>query len=255
MKKIALIFAAMFAMAQMNAATSDAAVNAPENAEASAVAVPDEDGPIYDHPFKDDEESTRHWSITSNGIYVGMGVKHSYDLINNSVEAGMLNIAAVNYNSLHGQNLSLGVGIHHRSFSIKRPFMLTRTDNSVVVPSEYPSLNIDEIKDRSSNVNEWALQFPLMFSQKIYKKLDITVAGIMDWNFMARVDNHYELNKIEHETRYKNLKQEKISFDFLGALAWNNFGVYCRYSPRKFFKDGYGPEIKNTWTLGIVLGL
>ena len=255
MKKIALIFAAMFAMAQMNAAPADAAVNALENAEAPAVAVPDEDGPVYEHPFKDDEESTRHWSITSNGIYVGLGVKHSYDLINNSVEAGMLNIAAVNYNSLHGQNLSLGVGIHHRSFSIKRPYMLKRDDNSVVTASEYPSLNVEEIKDRSSNLNEWAVQFPLMFTQKIYKKLDITVAGIMNWNFKARVDNHYEINKIEHETRYKNLKQEKINFDFMGALSCGAVGIYCRYSPGKFFKDGYGPEIKNTWTLGLVLGL
>jgi len=259
MKKIALIFAAMFAMAQMNAAPADAAVNAPENAEAAAVAVPDEDGPIYEPHFIDDEESTRHWSITSNGIYVGLGVKHSYDLINNSFEAGMLNIAAVNYNSLHGQNLSLGVGVHHRSYSIKRPHMLVRDGNSVVTVSKYenevPSLNVEEIKDRSSNLNMWTVQFPLMFTQKIYKKLDITVAGIMNWNTYARVDNHYEINKIEHDTRYKNLKQEKINFDFMGALSWNEFGIYCRYSPGKFFKDGYGPEIKNTWTLGLTLRL
>ena len=254
MKKIALIFAAMFAMAQMNAAPTDAAT-APDNAEAPAVAVPDEDGPIYDHPFKDDDDNPRHWSLTTNGFYLGLGVKHNYDLINNSFEVGLLNVIAVNYNSLHGQNLSLGAGIHHRSYSIKRPHMLVRGENNVVIPGEYPSLNVEEIKDRSSNLNEWTMQFPLMFTQRIYKKLDITVAGIMNWNYLARVDNHYELNKIEHETRYKDLKQEKINFDFMGALSYGSFGFYCRYSPGKFFKEGYGPEIKNTWTLGIVLGL
>ena len=93
------------------------------------------------------------------------------------------------------------------------------------------------------------------FSQKIYKKLDITVAGILNWNTYARVDNHYEMNKVEFDTKYKNLKQNKVNFDFMGALTWNQFGLYCRYTPSKFFKDGYGPEIKNTWTLGLTLGL
>ena len=101
----------------------------------------------------------------------------------------------------------------------------------------------------------WTVQFPLMFSQRIVKKLDLTVAGILNWNTYARVDNHYEMNKVEHDTKYKGLKQEKINFDFMGALSWNDFGFYCRYSPGKFFKEGYGPEIKDTWTVGLIIGL
>lgn len=258
MKKIALIIAAMFTMAQMSAAT-DAAVSS--EAAASAVEAPtiaaDEDGEsVYQHPFKDDDESTTHWSLTTSGFYFGMGISHSLDLINNSFEIGLLNIAAVNYNSLHGQNISLGLGIHHRSYSFKRPHMLERGENDQIVTiGTYPSLLIDEIKDRTSNLNSWTVQFPLMFSQKIVKKLDITVAGILNWNTYARVDNHYEMNKVEFDTKYKNLKQNKVNFDFMGALTWNQFGLYCRYTPSKFFKDGYGPEIKNTWTLGLTLGL
>ena len=217
-------------------------------------AADDSEGSIYDNPFKDDDDRTRHWSITTSGFYTGMGVKHNWDLINNTFEIGLLNVFAVNYNSLHGQNLSLGAGIHHRSYSIKRPNMLVR-QNDVVVPTAYPSLNTEEIKDRSSNLNMWTVQFPLMFTQKIVKKLDFTVAGILNWNTYARVDNHYELNKVEHDTKYKGLNQEKINFDFMGALSWNEFGLYCRYSPGKFFKEGYGPEIKNTWTVGLIIGL
>jgi hypothetical protein len=249
-----MIFAAMLAMASMNAMAADNAAAASE----SAVAVAADEGSeesAYRHPFADDENSTKHWTIASGGFYMGLGIKHSFDKINNSFEVGLLNVAAVNYNSLHGQNLSLGVGIHHRSYSMKRPNMLMRSNNSEVIVGEYPSTDVDVIKNRSSNLNVWALQVPLMFSQKIVKKLEITVAGIMNWNFLARADNHYEINKIEHDTRYKGLKQEKINFDFMGALSWNQFGIYCRYSPSKFFKEGYGPEIKNTWTLGVTLGL
>ena len=253
MKKIALLFAAIFAMAQMNAATPEAAIS---EAPATTVAADDDNESTYQIPFKNDDESTKHWTITTSGFYVGMGVKHNWETINNSFEVGLLNIAAVNYNSLHGQNISLGVGIHHRSYSVKRPNMLMRDDaTNAVIVGAYPSLDVEKIKDRSSNLNLWTVQFPLMFTQKIYKKLDITVAGIMNWNTYARVDNHYEFNKIEHDTRYKNLKQEKINFDFMGALSIDEFGVYCRYTPGKFFKEGFGPEIKNTWTLGITLGL
>lgn len=255
MKKIVLIFATMLAMAQMNAAANDNAVTANE-APVATVAADDDGESAYQHPFKDDDESTKHWSLTSSGFYVGMGVKHNWDYINNSFEIGILNIAAVNYNSLHGQNISLGVGIHHRSYSIKRPNMLVRGENNSIVGIEqYPSVDINEIKNRSSNLNMVALQFPLMFSQKIVKKLDLTVAGILNWNTHATVDNHYELNKVEYDTHFKNLKQNKVNFDFLGSLTWDQFGIYCRYTPGKFFKDGYGPEIKQTWTLGLTIGL
>ena len=259
MKKYAMIFAVLFGAAQMSANTNEAATTTapaePNTVAVSTASSGDEDDSAYQIPFKRDDESTKHWSVTTNGFYVGLGVHHNYDLINNSFEVGLLNIAAVNYNSLHGQNLSLGVGIHHRSYSIKRPHMLVRDNNSVVTVGEYPLANIEDLKKRSSNLNLWTVQFPLMFSQKIYKKLDITVAGILNWNTFARVDNHYEFNKIENDTRYKKLKQQKVNFDFLGALSWNEFGIYCRYTPGKFFKDGYGPEIKQTWTLGLTIGL
>lgn len=253
MKKIVLIFAAMLAMAQMNAApATDAATTA---AEAPATAADENDGVSFDHPFNRDDD-TKHWSITASGFYFGMGVKHNWDAINNSFEIGMLNVLAVNYNSLHGQNISLGAGIHHRSYSMKRPMMLVRDDVAdAVIPSVYPNTDIDKIKDRSSNLNLWTVQFPLIFTQRITKKLDITVAGIMNWNTYARVDNHYELNKVEHDTKFKALKQQKISFDAMAGLTWNGLGIYCRYTPGKFFKDNYGPEIKNIWTMGLTIGL
>ena len=235
MKKFALIFAAMLVMAPFNAMAED-----------------EESNFEVSHPFK---ENKTHWSLETSGFYFGMGVKHNWDAINNSFEIGLLNITSINYNSLHGQNLSLGVGIHHHSYSMKRPGMLMRDDNGVVFLSEYPSNNVDKIKDRTSNLNMWSLQFPLMFRQRIVKKLEIGVAGILNWNYMARADNHYEINKIDHDTHYKGLKQNKVNFDFMGTLTLGGTGVYCRYSPAKFFKDGFGPEVKQTWTVGLMIGL
>ena len=243
MKKIALLIIAMLVMTPISAVASEGA--AEETSEK-----------IIQHPFQDDDESTKHWIVTPGGIYLGMGIHHSWDQINNSFEVGMLNVAAIKYRSFHGQELSLGVGIHHRSYSMKRPGMLERGMNSnVVTLGTYPIEDATVTKRRSSNLNLWTVQFPLMFTQRIYKKLEISVAGIMNWNTYARVDNRYEIDKVETNTRYKGLKQNKLNFDIMGALTWNQTGIYCRYSPGKFFKEGYGPEIKNTWTLGLTIGL
>lgn len=201
------------------------------------------------YPFSRNDSSKHHWAIVMNGFYMGGGFSHSWDMINNTFEVGLLNIAAINYDSHHGQNISLGVGIHHRSFSIKRPNMLVRDETTdVVSPMFYP--NGVEAKERTSNLNIWALQFPLMFRQKIYKSFAFVVGRTMNWNYRAHVNNHYYIGKTEYSITQRGLKQKKITFDVIGGLSWGHIGIYGRYSPGEVFKTGYGPEIKNTWTLG-----
>ena len=238
MKKYLILLVAMLTMAPVyaNNATAD-----------------DEKDWEVSHPFKSSDENSKHWTVTSSGIYLGAGISHSWDMINNSFEAGMLNIVSVEYNTLHGQTFSLGAGIHHRSYSIKRPNMLI-CDNKTNIVGVIPYPEGYSNDNRHSNLNMWAMQFPLMFKQTIYKKFAIKIGGIMNWNFRALASNHYEIDNAEHDITYKGLKQKKISFDAIGGLTVGGIGVYCRYSPAKFFEDGYGPEIKDTWTLGVAFG-
>ena len=203
------------------------------------------------YPFAK-SDSISHWAIIMDGFYMGGGIHHSWEMINNSFEIGLLNIAAVNYDSHHGQSISLGVGIHHKSFSLKRPNMLVRDEATDIVSTTYYPDGA-EAKERTSNLNMWALQFPLMFRQKIYKSLAIRVGGIMNWNYLAQINNHYNIGKSEYHITERGLKQNKITFDLMGGLTGGHIGIYCRFSPNEVFKKGYGPEIKNTWTLGGVL--
>ena len=203
------------------------------------------------YPFAKSDSSS-HWAIIMDGFYMGGGISHSWDMINNSFEVGLLNFAAINYDSHHGQSISLGVGIHHKSFSLKRPNMFVRDEATDVVGTVLYPDGVQE-KERTSNLNMWALQFPLMFRQKIYKSLAIRVGGIMNWNYRAQVNNHYYIGKSEFHITERGLKQNKITFDVMGGLTGGHIGIYCRFSPNEVFKKGYGPEIKNTWTLGGVL--
>jgi hypothetical protein len=281
MKKTIFIIAAMFAMAQVCNATSDTVTvienpsqviitETPNGVKVNVQGSKDDESANYSYsvehqandkvittqekdweiryPFSKND-SKGHWAIIMDGFYMGGGISHSWDMINNSFEIGLLDIAAINYDSHHGQDISLGVGIHHKSFSLKRPNMLVRDEaTSVVSPAFYP--DGVELKDRSSNLNMWALQFPLMFRQKIYKSFAIRFGGIMNWNYLAQVNNNYNIGKSEYQVKLKGLKQNKITFDLMGGLSLGHIGIYCRYSPNEVFKKGYGPEIKNTWTLG-----
>ena len=197
-------------------------------------------------------DTLSHWAIISNGFYMGGGIHHSWDMINNSFEIGLLNIAAVNYSSHHGQDISLGIGIHHRSYSLKRPNMLMHDENTGVVGTTFYPEGI-EVNERSSNLNVWTWQFPLMFRQKIYKTFAIKFGGIMNWNYRAQIHNKYNIGKTSYDITQKGLKQNKITFDLMAGLSLGHTGIYCRYSPNELFKKGYGPEIKNTWTLGGII--
>ncbi len=203
-------------------------------------------------PFMKSSHKDYHWSIVSSGIYFGAGLSTSYDLVNNSFNWGWLNIASLNYNTLHGQNFSIGVGYDYKRFSLKRPncFVMDEATN-IVGTGFFPEGTID----RSSVLSVRALQFPLQFQQFIGKDFHITLGGTMNWNVYAKCNTHYKVNKTHHDVSYRGIKQNKLTFDVYGALSYNRFSLYCRYSPCNMFKKGYGPEIKNTWMLGVALAL
>ena len=204
------------------------------------------------YPFKKSNNKKYHWSIVCSGLYFGAGLATSYDLVNNSFNWGILNIASLNYNTLHGQQFSIGVGYDNKRFSLKRPncFVMDEATNIVGIES-YPEGTVD----RSSVLSVRTIQFPLQFQQFFGKKFHITLGGTMNWNVYAKCNTHYKVNKTHHDVSYRGIKQNKLIFDVYGALSYNRIGVYCRYSPCNLFKQGFGTEIKNTWMLGAIIAL
>ncbi len=203
-------------------------------------------------PFKKSSNKEYHWSIVASGLYFGLGLGTSYDLVNNSFNWGILNIASLNYNTLHGQQFSIGVGYDNKRFSLKRPncFVMDEATNIVGIES-YPEGTVD----RSSVLSVRTIQFPLQFQQFLGKDFHITLGGTMNWNIYAKCNTHYKVNKTHYDVSYRGIKQNKLTFDVYGALSYNRIGIYCRYSPCNVFKKGFGPEIKNTWTLGVAIAL
>ena len=203
-------------------------------------------------PFKKNKRKSHHWTIESKGLYFGGGLKTSFDLVNNSFNWGILDIASINYDTWHGQHFSLGVGYDHKRFSLKRPYCFVMDETSSIMGiSTYPGNG----KDRSSVLSVRAIQFPLLFQQDLGKDFHIVLGASMNWNVYAKCKTHYKINKADFDLSYHGIKQNKITLDVIGALSFDGLAIYCRYTPSNMFKKGFGPEIKNTWILGAAIAL
>ena len=285
MKKIVLLFATMLAIAQAQAAAPDTVTvieqpkqviitETPTGSLIKVIGSKEKDDYSFTYtmqhsgndtvhtsqstdwelnlPFMKSSNKEYHWSVVSSGLYIGAGLGTSNNLVNNSFNWGILNIVSLNYNTLHGQQFSIGVGYDNKRFSLKRPNCFVMDEETEIVDTDsYPEGTIDN----SSVLSVRTIQFPLQFQQFFGKKFHITLAGTMNWNVYAKCNTHYKVNKTHHDVSYRGIKQNKLTFDVFGALSYNRIGIYCRYSPCSVFKKGFGPEIKNTWMMGVAIAL
>ena len=251
MKKILLITVAMLGVALCGNAANDDETTPNKVREVAEKIGINEDNDWELKSFDQDEKES-NWSVVLNGLYFGIGTHNTLDIINNAFEIGVLNLCAVKYDTQKGQSVSVGVGIGNKSYSLKRPFMFDRDiDSPALGIGIYP----DGAVQRSSRLYVHSVQFPMMFRQELPYNWRLTFAGIINWNYKVTATNHYEINDIDYDICQKGLKQNNCSFDWLGAVSFNGFSVYCRYRPAKVLKNNYGPRIHDTWTVGIGIGI
>ena len=283
MKKIVFILTAMFSMAQTQAVAPDTVTvieqpdkviitETPTGSKVTVTGNKDNDNYSYTYttrhsandtvhtsqsadwelnlPFlKSSTSNTYHWSLETKGIYFGGGLNSSFEPINNSFNWGILDIFSINYHTRHGQHFSLGVGYDSKRFSLKRPYCFVKDENTKIVSitdDVYP----EGASKRSSVLNVRAVQFPLLFQQDLGDDFHFVLGASMNWNAYAKCTTKFKEEKHKTKLTYSNIKQNKITFDMIGGLSFNGLAVYVRYSPCNVFQKGFGPEIKNTWTLG-----
>lgn len=291
MKKISILFAALLAVAQMSAQSNDTVsvieqpnkvvitqtpsgvkVNVVDSvsnysflvkSDGNGVVTENQDDWELNFPYSltfktDRKERTKrrkdsHWTLESKGFYFGAGLHNDYELINNSFNWGFMQLIGLQYNSLHGQHLSLGIGYDSKRFSLKRPNCFFLDENTDIVGIDTYPANVEK---RTSILKVKSIQFPLLFQQDFITKSDfhMVLGASLNWNVYAKCMTKFKDNKTEYVTNYRDIKYNKVTFDIIGGLCYSGVGIYCRYTPSNMFKNGYGPEIKNNWTLGVCFG-
>ena len=212
----------------------------------------------FSHPFSKCDSSyykKPHWQVFTSDLMFGWG-GHSVasadrDLLKKSMsEIGILNLVSLARVFNQGRSrVSFGVGFNWHRYGLESPYFWHRTTEGTLGYMEFG----EPFDKHRATLLVRSMQFPLMFNQSLGKRWNVAVGAVMNWNFYADVRNSYRMGKTDYNETTRGLNQRKISFDGIAMLSWHGLGVYFRYAPQSVMKANYGPELKNRWTLGLVL--
>ncbi len=115
-------------------------------------------------------------------------------------------------------------------------------------------------KIKKSRLSVRTLAVPVSFNQAFGQfSLRLGVTG--EYNFPAisrfkgTAADGGTVKEWKNGTRFaKDIKTNTFTYNFFGALSYDDLGVYFKYCPVSVFQDGYGPQFKSV-TIGVVVGL
>ncbi len=211
----------------------------------------------FRHPFSKCDSSYKkpHWEVFTSDLMFGWGglsvANADRDLLKKSMsEIGILNLVSLARVFNQGRSrVSFGVGFNWHRYNLENPYFWARLNDGVLGYGE-----ITEKFDRHrATLIVRSMQFPLMFNQSLGKGWNVSLSAVMNWNYFADFHNSFRVGKSDYTETTRGLNQRKISFDGIAMLSWGGLGMYFRYAPQSVFKTGFGPEMKNRWTVGLVL--
>ncbi len=198
-------------------------------------------------------EPEKHFQIFLSDAYIGWGgnsTANSEYIKKRHSEVGILNFVAFGYNfNQHRTMVSAGIGFNWSGYRLKKPAQWTRSDDGVV----WISTTAEPYKNHRASLLVRSMQFPIMIHHNLGHRFNIAAGPVLNWNFYASMSNGYDKDKDDYVVTTRGLHQRKFSVDGIVRLTWRGVGAYLRYSPQSLFKRGYGPEIKNRWSIGLMI--
>ncbi len=212
----------------------------------------------FHHPFSkcDSAGMQHHFEVFLSDVYFGFG-GHSIDAANrDAVNKSMCQIGVLNFVGLaylfnqSRSRVSLGVGFDWTQYSMRNPYLWNRSDDGVVGWEK----GATDYNKHHALLSVYSLQFPLMYRHSLGKRWGIAAGAVMNWHCYASFTNSHRDDVNDYSVTTHGLHQRKLSFDCVAMVTWHGIGAYFRFAPQSVFKAGFGPEMKNRWTLGFVLG-
>lgn len=208
-------------------------------------------------PFmrRDTTDKKYHFQLFTSDIYFGfggssVGADNSGAIKQAFPQVGILNLLGLGYEfNKERSRVSLGVGFNWSWHALRSPYFWSRSNDGVLGYE----LNATDCKNHSATLRLMSMQFPLMFNQSLGKRWSLAAGAILNWNYYAEFKNGYSLAESDYSVTTRGLYQRKLSFDYIAMVSWHGLGAYFRYAPQSVLKPGFGPEIKNRWTIGFVL--
>lgn len=171
------------------------------------------------------------------------------DGLDQSLDVAIGKIVGLNYRPWSkGPTFSFGAGIFAQKFVLHGGNMFGMEGKSLVM-TQLP----EGSRDAHVRLFNFGLQVPFTVTQKIGHDFMVSAGVAMKFNTYTTASNKYSIENRSYEQSLRGLQQRILTYDIVGAVGWDDFGFYCRYSPVSIFKSGNGPQF-DVISFGINLG-
>lgn len=211
----------------------------------------------FNYPFKKCDSVANlkpHTELFVSDFYLGVGGNHVEPTYRDAVRGvhtdfGVLNLLGLGWVfNRNRSRLSLGLGFNWAAYSVRKPFFWGSTDEGIAHVT-----NMEEnIREHNSTLECWSMQFPLLYNQRLGKRWNLAGGVVANWNISAKINNSYRVGKSDYSITTRGLHQRKFSVDYVGMISFYGLGVFARFSPQSVFKCGFGPNIDNRWSVGLI---
>lgn len=160
------------------------------------------------------------------------------DGLDQSIDLGIGKIVGLNYTPWEkGPTFSFGAGIFAQKFVLHGGNMFGMEGKTLVM-QQLP----EGAHDSHIRLFNFGFQVPFTVTQNISHDFGISAGVVMKFNTYTTASNKYTLDNRRYEQSFHGLQQRILTYDIFGAIGWDEFSLYCRYSPVSIFKSGNGPQ-------------
>lgn len=166
-----------------------------------------------------------------------------------SIDLGIGKIVGIKYTPWNdGPSFSFGAGVFAQKFTLHNKGMFDKVGKSLVVVGLPGDAHNSHVR-----LYNFGFQMPFTITQNLYRGFSFSAGVVMKFNTYTTASNKYSIENRTYDTSFKGLQQRILTYDIYGGLGWDNFSLYCRYSPLSLFSADKGPKF-DVISFGINLG-
>lgn len=183
---------------------------------------------------------------TQIGVCMPVDGPHGLD---QSIDLAMGKIVGLNYTPwAKGPTFSFGAGVFAQKFVLHGSSMFDRDGKSLVI------VDLPEgARDSHVRLFNFGFEMPVTVTQDLWDGFSLSAGVVMKFNTYTTASNKYTIENRSYEQSFKGLQQRILTYDIFGAIGWDDFGLYFRYSPVSLFSSSYGPRF-DVISFGVNLG-
>ncbi len=138
---------------------------------------------------------------------------------------------------------SIGWNLNWNHYQMGKDYYFEKDAQGMV---SYTGIYPAGAKDRSTTLNRFSLQVPLLYTHYFDNKQtwSLSLGAIINWNVYGTANRDFNLNDEDYSITTNHIGQMPFTFDGIVKIGLPVLpDLYVKYSPSKFFRDSRGPKM------------